>query len=174
MIQGRQNPDGWDVGARLQLHNLARLGEKGKRQVLAEDTIASVRARVAPKLERIDFTELAILTPYGRIEGGGPVTDLRGSPSFDLRGTLSPDWKALSERLANDLEPNASISGSPRAWRVSGKLPRSGAKDLLSSVSGELGVNLEQVDVFGMRLGRTALVVRAKRVRSASTRSTPP
>ena len=138
-----------------------RLGEKGKREVLADDTTASVRARIAPKLERVDFSELAVVTPYGRLEGSGPVTDLRGSPSFDLKGTFSPDWKVLSERLARDVEPNASISGSPRAWRVAGTLPRSGAKDLLATLSGEFGVNLEQVDVFGMRLGRTAVVVRA-------------
>ena len=120
-----------------------------------------MRARVAKKLERVDFSELAIVTPYGRIEGSGPVKELRGAPSFDLKGTFSPDWKALTERLARDVEPHASITGSPRAWRLAGTLPDGGGKDLLGSVNGEFGLNLEQVDVFGMRLGRTALVVRA-------------
>ena len=163
LIQGRQNADGWDVGARLQVHDLTRPGEQGKGQLLAEESTASVRARVARKLDRIDFSELAIVTPYGRIEGSGPVTDLRGAPSFDLRGTFSPDWKALSERLARDVEPNASIAGSPRDWRLAGTLPREAGKDLLGSISGEFGINLEHVDIFGMRLGRTALVVRGEK-----------
>ncbi len=34
LIQGRQSPDGWDVGARLQVHDLARLGEQGRRRCL--------------------------------------------------------------------------------------------------------------------------------------------
>jgi translocation and assembly module TamB len=102
------------------------------------------------------------VTPFGSVEGSGPVTDLRGSPSFDLKGMISPDWKVLSERLAREVEPNASISGSPRAWRVSGTMPRSEGTSLLDTLNGEFGINLEQVDVFGMRLGKTALVVRAE------------
>jgi translocation and assembly module TamB len=100
------------------------------------------------------------VTPFGQVEGAGPVTDLAGTPRFDLKGTLSPDWKALSELLARKLEPNASITGSPRTWRVAGTLPKSGSKDLLATCTGELGVNLDQVDVFGMRLERTAVVLR--------------
>ena len=110
------------------------------------------------------------MTPYGQIEGAGPVTDLARTPRFDLRGTLSPDWKALSELLARKVEPNASITGSPRVWHVAGTLPKSGNKDLLAGVNGELGVNLEQVDVFGMRLGPTAAVVR---VQDGKTRIDP-
>ena len=75
LIQGRQSPDGWDVGARLQLHDLAQLGEQGKRQILAEDTIASVRAKLARKLERHRFLRAgpcdSIWTCRGKRAGDG-------------------------------------------------------------------------------------------------------
>ena len=76
---------------------------------------------------------------------------------------VSPDWKALTTLLAREVEPNASISGSPRSWKLSGTVPKSGDVDMLAGLSGELGVNLEKVDVFGMRLGRTAVVAHSDR-----------
>ena len=162
MVKGRRTPDGWDAAIDLRIRDLARGDASGVRQVLAEQVEARVKAKVAPKLDRLEFSEIAVVTPYGRVDGSGPVTDLRGSPQFDLAGTLDPDWKVLSSLLASKIEPNASISGGPRAWRLSGMVPSGAGPDPLAKLSGELGLNLEQVDVFGMRLGRTALVVRAK------------
>jgi len=170
LVKGRQNAEGWEFAAGVQVRELAQLGKDGARTELAKNASASVRGTVAKKFERLDFSELAVVTPYGQIEGAGPVTDLAGTPRFDLRGTLSPDWKALSELLARKVEPKASITGSPRAWRMAGTLPKSGTKDLLAGMNGELGLNLEQVDVFGMRLGRTAAVVR---VQDGKTRIDP-
>jgi translocation and assembly module TamB len=161
LIQGRQNQDGWDVGARLQVHDLSQVGEPDARQVLAKDASASLRAKIARTFEKIELAEIAILTPYGQVEGKGKVDELLGSPQCELGGMLSPDWKALTTLLAQRVEPNASITGSPRAWRMTGTLPKASNGDWLSSLSGEVGVNLEQVDVFGMRLGRAPLVVRA-------------
>ncbi|MGC8642454.1 MAG: hypothetical protein ACP5XB_21545 [Isosphaeraceae bacterium] len=128
---------------------------------LRDPATLAVRARIAHEFERLELSELAVVTPYGRLEGSGQVKDLTGSPSFDLSGVVTPDWKALTETLAREVEPKASISGAPRSWRVSGTLPKSGKEDWLAELSGELGVNLEQVDVYGMRLGRAAVVVHA-------------
>ena len=162
LLQGRQNPEGWEFAAGVQVRDLAQVGRDGARTELAKNAAASVRGTIARKFERLDISELAVVTPYGQIEGAGPVTDLAGTPRFDLHGMLSPDWKALSELLARKIEPKASITGSPRTWRIAGTLPKSGTNELLTGMNGELGVNLEQVDVFGMRLGRTAAVVRLR------------
>jgi translocation and assembly module TamB len=162
LLQGRQNQDGWDFGAQVQLQKLARVDATGARRAFADEAGASLRGRLGKKLERLDFSELAIVTPYGRAEGAGSVLDVASEPRFDLKGMLSPDWKALTRLMAARIEPGASISGSPRAWRISGKVPKAGGPDLLASLSGELGVNLEQVDVFGMRLGRAPIVVRVQ------------
>jgi translocation and assembly module TamB len=162
LIQGRQNQDGWDIEARAQVRDLVRVADQGARQALADEASASVHCKLARGLDRIDLSELAIVTPYGKLEGAGPVTSLGADPQVDLRGSLSPDWKVLSDLLARRVEPKASVSGSPRAWRLSGTFPRAGTGDLLASVNAELGVNLDQLDVFGIRLGRTAVVVRTR------------
>jgi translocation and assembly module TamB len=162
LVQVRQQPDGWDLGARLDVHELARLDAKGEKQVLLPEAGARVRGNLARGLERIDLSELAVLTSYGKIDGAGAVSDLRGSRRFDLKGIVSPDWAALSDLLAKKVEPNASIAGTARPWRVSGTFSTTGTPDLRSTLNGELGLALEQVDVFGMRLGQTVLTVRAR------------
>ena len=159
-LQERQNAAGWEFAADVQVHELCQIGREGARTELAKAASASVRGTVARKFERLDLAELAVVTPYGQIDGAGPVTDIANVPRFDLHGSLSPDWKALTELLARKVEPNASITGSPRAWRLAGTLPKTATNDLVAGMNGELGVSLEQVDVFGMRLGPTAAVVR--------------
>ena len=74
-----------------------------------------MRGNYVKKAGRLDLSELAVVTPYGKVEGNGPITDLAGTPRFDLKGTLSPDWKVLTDLLAKKVEPNASIAGTPRA-----------------------------------------------------------
>ena len=65
------------------------------------------------------------------IEGAGSATGLSGTPAFDLKGMFSPDWQALTDLLARKVEPNASISGGPRQWRLSGKVPSQGGGDVI-------------------------------------------
>ncbi|WP_165234984.1 hypothetical protein [Aquisphaera insulae] len=160
LLQGRQDAAGWDLGAKVQVKELASLDGQGGKQVFADEASAAVRGKVAAKLDRVDLTELGLVTPYGRIQGGGTIAELKAEPKLDLKGTLSPDWKVLSELLAKKVEPNASMSGSDRAWSLSGTLPRSLETKLPETIRGEAGLNLEHLDVFGMKLGKAPLVVR--------------
>lgn len=162
LVQARQARDGWDLGTSVRLHDLARVFPDDSRQVLADESSLSVRGIYAKQAGRLDLSELALVTPYGKVEGAGPIDGLPGTPRFDLKGTLSPDWQVLTDLLAKKVEPNASIMGTPRAWRLSGKVSGSGARDLLASLDGEFGVNLDEVDVFGMRLERAPVVLRAR------------
>jgi translocation and assembly module TamB len=141
---------------------MARIDSQGARQSLAEKASASLRAGYSRKLDQLDMSELAVVSPWGRIEGAGSATGLSGTPAFDLKGMFSPDWQALTSLLARKVEPNASITGRPREWRLSGKVPSLSQDEVVATLDGELGVNLDQVDVFGMRLGKAALVVHAR------------
>jgi translocation and assembly module TamB len=162
LAQGRQNSEGWDLGARVRLTDLSLGASKESQPVVADQSSLSIRASYLKKLDRVDVAELAVITPYGRIEGAGPISEIASAPRLDLKGTLSPDWRVLTDLLKRKVEPNASVSGTPRAWQLSGTIPRSESKDVMTALNGEVGVNLEQVDVFGMRLGRSSVVVRAK------------
>ncbi len=162
LLHARQRPEGWDFGACADVVDLARTDDQGQRQTLADKASASVRAGYSRKLDQLDMSELAVVSPWGRIEGAGAVTGLSATPAFNLKGMFSPDWQALTDLLARKVEPNASISGGPREWRLAGKVPSLDGNDVIATLSGELGVNLAQVDVFGMRLGKAALVVHAR------------
>ena len=74
------------------------------------------------------MSELAVVSPWGRIEGAGSATGLSGTPAFDLKGMFSPDWQALTDLLARKVEPNASISGGPRAVAALGQGSQPGRK----------------------------------------------
>ncbi len=113
--------------------------------------------------DRIEIGEMTIETAYGRFGGSGAIDALSTTPQVNFQGSLEPDWPAISAVLAREVEPNARIAGQARAWRLAGTLPASAAgDDWLGGLHGELGVQLDALDVFGMRLGATSLVLRAE------------
>ncbi len=118
-------------------------------------------ATYAPKSDRLMIGGFTVATPYGRLAGSGIVEAMKAAPRLDLKGTLDPDWTRVQSMLVRDVEPNARIAGRSRAWTLSGPIDRSGDRPL-DGLRGELGVELEALDIFGMRLGATALVVRAE------------
>ena len=162
VIQGQQSKAGWEIGARAEVHKLARLQEKAAPQVLAEDLAGSIQGKLAQRLDRLELTSVALQTPYGQLTGAGLVTDLPGIPQLDIHGTLSPDWRVLTNLLASNVEPRASVHGTASAWSVIGALPhsRDTAVNPLATLDVKLGLAVEQVDIFGMQLGKTTLAVR--------------
>jgi hypothetical protein len=126
------------------------------------DIVLGAHATYDPHSDRLDLTELAVKLPYVQVKGAGAIRSLTGNSQLDLKGTLNPDWRALTAILAEEVEPNARIAGQPRPWRVSGSIASSRSNDALETLSGELGIQIDELDVFGVRLGHSALVVMAE------------
>jgi hypothetical protein len=120
----------------------------------------ALQARYAPPSERIEIAALSLNAPFAQLDASGSIDSLRTAPRVDLKGYLKPDWPALNEKLIREVEPNAHIAGRARPWRVSGTIANGPGVDPLARLEGEVGVQLDELDVFGMRLGATALVVR--------------
>ncbi len=99
-------------------------------------------------VRRIELT-----TARGRLEGSGTIQGAAELSRLDLKGTLQPDWAALQADLRRDVEPNARLTGRPCDWRLNGPI---GGK-----IAGELGIPLDGLDVFGLRLEQARLVVRS-------------
>jgi len=137
-----------------------------------ESSLGSLRANGSvydPHSDRLDLTDLTVKLPYVQVEGAGAIRNLTGKSQLDLKGTLNPDWRALTARLAEEVEPNARIAGQMSPWRVSGSIASDPARraqprfdDALETLSGDLGIQIDELDVFGVRLGHAALVVRAE------------
>jgi hypothetical protein len=122
--------------------------------------VLDAHATYDPRSNRLDLSRLRCALPYVRIDGAGVVRDLTGASQLDLAGTLNPDWAALSALLADRVEPKARIAGQPRPWRVSTSLAKRRWEDALASLRGNLGIQVDELDVFGMRLGRSSLAAR--------------
>ena len=161
-LQVRNEAETWELGTRIQLRDLGRLGDDGSTTPLISEAVFIGRGSSSNLRNRITIDELAAVFPGARLEGAGVVLDLATKPRFELSGALMPDWEFLSETLARQVEPNASVEGSPRPWSVSGELPGSGGNDWTTTLTGNLGIELNRLDVFGMRLGPTSVVLRAE------------
>ncbi len=161
LVQAHPDRDLWNLGLRLDLHDPAQISGGTPRLKIDGDVKLAAKANYAPALDRLDLTELGVKSPYLALDGAGRVLHLTEAPELDLRGMLGVDWPAVEQRLASEIEPGARITGQPRAWRLSGKVPAEPALDRLGSLEGEIGVQVDSLDLFGMRLGETPIVLRS-------------
>jgi translocation and assembly module TamB len=153
--------EGLQLGARLDIAALA-----GGRAVVAKETggpsgekfSAAVRGLLTPGGRRLDVLELSFTSRYATLDASGRLDDLTSRPRADLSGTFAPNWDAINAWLAANVEPGAVVTGRPRRLR----LQMGVGDDWRRTLSGEFGVALDGADVYGMKLGPTALVVRAR------------
>ena len=117
------------------------------------------RATYRPEGHRLDVAELALTTRYGSIRAYGTLDGLNGPLNLDISGTLAPDWDALTTLLADRLEPGAKVSGRPSPFHLKGQLHDVRGAEGLQAV---LGVELREADLFGMRLGPSSIMARAR------------
>jgi translocation and assembly module TamB len=152
-----RNGDFWNVGLQVDLRELAQSG--GDR--LDGDVTLALAGRYAAKVDRLELSQMSLRAPYASADGAGTLRGLTDVPVVDLKGTLTPEYQAIGRLLASRIEPQARIAGRPRAWRFSGKAPSTLALDQLGDLEGELGIQIDALDIFGMRLAQTPIVVRA-------------
>lgn len=157
-------PDGLKIAGRLDLPDLSSKASDDDAPRRAEGPVSlALNATYAGKTDRLDVAELALGSPYATLEGSGRVSSLGGGPEVDLRGRLTPDWEAINRLLADRVEPGARLSGKPRDWRIQGKVGAdSERKDKANGLEGEFGFDLVDVDIYGLHVGPTPVVLRAK------------
>ncbi len=160
-VRIRPDRDLWNLGIRVDLHEPAQLSKGKPRFKIDGDVSLAVTAKYTPALDKLDVIEMGLTAPYVQLDGTGSVMNLADGPELDLKGMLALDWPAIEKQLAQKVEPGARITGRPRQWRLSGKLPANPAIDRLGSLRGEIGVQIDSLDIFGMRLSQTPIVVRA-------------
>ncbi len=130
----------------------------------ARDRTVTARVEAQAQGGTWSFRTIGLDVPYARLDGSGTVRPAEGTSGLrlDLKGSLAPDWKAIQADLRRDVEPNARIAGGAREWRVSGTLGGPEAGDRLAGLAAEAGIQLETVDVYGMRLGPAGVVLRTE------------
>ena len=109
--------------------------------------------------DRVNLVELQAKSAYGTLSGSGRLDDATGSRHFELQGELSPDFEAITAWFDREVETEAKLVGLSRPFRFAGNL---GGTVPLQSIEGEVGFDLVSADLYGMKLGATPVVVRAK------------
>jgi translocation and assembly module TamB len=160
LVRARPDQDLWNLGVRLDLHDPGQITKGASRFKINGDLTLRMTANFAPGLDRLELTEMGLKAPYLQLDGAGSVSHVTGLPELDLKGMLGLDWPAIEQQLALKVEPGARITGRARAWQLSGKLPGEASVDRFGSLRGEIGVQIESLDIFGMRLSQTPIVLR--------------
>ena len=155
------DPDLWNLDARLDLREAVQKINGATRLKLDGDAAFAVKASYSTSLDSLQVREMGLRAPYVQLDGTGKIQHLTASPALDLSGTLGLDWAAIEDQLAEKVEPGARITGHPRPWRLSGTLPDDLAVDRLGTLRGDIGIEIDSLDIFGMRLSQTPLVLRA-------------
>jgi hypothetical protein len=140
---------------------VARAGTN-TRDAESGDVVLGARATYDRQSDQLELTDLALKLSYLELEGAGAIRNLASTPVIDIQGTLNPNWSAVTALLAQHVEPNARITGRPRSWRVAGAIASNQLQDALAGLRGELGIQVDELDVFGMRLSKSAVVMRAE------------
>ncbi len=161
LARARRDLELWNLGLRLEIRDAERTDGDGSKMGLAGSAVMTANAGYTPKSDRLELTEITLKGPYLEVEGAGVVRGLTSGADVDLKGSLNPDWKAFQALLARRVEPNARITGRPRAWRLAGTIDGLPAFDQLGSLEGEIGIQIDSLDVFGMRLSAVPVVLRA-------------
>ena len=152
-IQARGEPQGVRFSARGRL-------ESASLQPLRSDPGSFVMAGQYQRADdRIELTDCRAGSAYGGFTLSGTLDDPTGGRRFDFRGQVAPDFAAITAWLQREVEPGAKLAGQ------SGKFHLGGAwsgTDPVRSVEGEFGLDLAGIDVYGIKLGATPVVLRAR------------
>ena len=162
LLKARRDAELWNLGLRFELRDAERTADDGSKIGLAGSVVLAANAGYDRRSDRLQLNELSLTSPYLVVDGSGTLRDLTAArPQVDLKGSLNPDWSAIQTLLAQKIEPNARISGQARTWRLAGTMDGVPAFDRMGSIEGEIGVQIDSLDLFGMRLSAVPVVLRS-------------
>ncbi len=114
----------------------------------------------APRMtDAIDINELVLASRFVTVEASGRLSEPGGKRQVALRGTVTPNWETL-EKEASRIEPKAHVAGRPGTLTLKGDLDDLSSKALKKSLQGEVGFELSEANVYGMRMGPTPVILR--------------
>jgi translocation and assembly module TamB len=134
-------------------HDLGRVDAEGRTLALSPTSL-SISGEYASQDKLLSLQTLLLKTPYGALEAAGSLNLPIEDAFIDVKGRFEPNWETLNALIAERVEPNARVTGRAREFWARGWLdPHHGNAPFKAS----FGLDLESVDVYGMRLGPTPL-----------------
>ena len=161
LVRARRDQELWNLGLKLEVHDAERTALDGSKMGVPGSMVVAANGGYESRSDRLQLTELTLKAPYLQLEGAGSVHDVTVQPRLDLKGSLNPDWAAIQSLLTQKVEPKARIAGRSRAWRLTGTTDGMPGIDHMGSLEGDIGVQIDAIDVFGMRLNAVPVVLRS-------------
>ena len=125
----------------------------------AQTAELSLSGRYLSEADRVELNEMSLRSEYLTIDASGSVESVKAERVLGLKGRVAPNFEALTRVLASSVEPRSKISGKPRTFELTGRLDDLGD---WRRVEGEFGVDLTELDIYGMKFGACPLTVKLK------------
>src|SRR5262249_49058596 len=161
LVQARADGDRWNLGLRVEFRDPEGSAGAGSLLGKGDSVVLGAKGTYAPRSDRLEIAEVGLKAPYVAIDGSGLIREVTTRTAVELQGSLSPDYRALRTLLAQKVEPNARIAGRPCGLRIEGPISSVPAIDQRGELRGEAGIQIDALDIFGMRLADVPVVVRA-------------
>lgn len=148
-----------DLEAQITLPDLQLAGEGGVLEV-PPLTLLVRGGYEGRDASRIRLDQLLVTGPQGVVDAHGTLSDLGGARLAQLEGTITPAWDDLQRRLEAALEPGATLSGEPIAFRLEGPLAGNAeGAALFDRLIVTARWDIHSADLFGIQVGPTTLAV---------------
>lgn len=139
---------------------------RGTQESVADAVDPTVRGSWLVILDRergvIDCPELVVLCEAGSLEARGTLSDLTGTHKLKLEGKLSPDVDRINRWLTERVDPGARLRAVPGRFWLEGPLTSQSGGDPVGDLVGEIGFELIEATVYGMKFGSTPVALRTE------------
>ena len=151
-------PDHWEAMVQAQGSD-QEINFSAKGNIEPSAGSVSLVGRYSRTADRVEFSDCRLDSRFGDVTAIGRLDDVGGARRFELQGQVAPDFATVTSWLQEHVEPGAMLTGQGRPFRLAGTL--SGVEPL-KSIEGDLGINLTEADIYGIKLGPTPLLLRAR------------
>lgn len=149
---------------RLDLPDLTRpaIENQADAQALLLPIAAQVQAEYDKARDRLTIRPLEASGDVASLALQGTIDQPMGRRVVDLNGAFALNQELFQAFLTTRVEPEANIVLRPREFRIQGPLSGDSPLAILRGLDAEFGIDVEHLDVYGLKFGPMPLVARIR------------
>ncbi len=120
----------------------------------------TVQGNYAPEADQVTLSTLDLTTGYGRLVADGILREPADHRWLDLKGKVEPRWDVINGIVAKSVEPGARVQATIRPFHVGGMLKADSTSQRLGQMFGEVGLDIDSAQAYGVTLGKAAVVLK--------------
>ncbi|MFO0959168.1 MAG: hypothetical protein U0800_17350 [Isosphaeraceae bacterium] len=165
----REEDGVYRASARLDLPDLTRpsIDNEADAKALLLPIAAKVQAEYDKGRDRLTLRPFEASGDIASLVVRGTIDEPMRRRIVDLNGVVALNQELFQAFLVTRVEPEANISLRPREFRIRGALTGDSPVAILRGLDAEIGVDVEQLDIYGLRFGPMPLVARVSSGRAS-------